>query len=57
MKIQFSTEGVAFIEYGYLGRSEEVKRILDNIAEKVDLGYEDGSIMDINGNKIGQWSL
>ena len=57
MKIQFSTEGAAFIEYGYLGRAEEIKRILDTISEKVELGHEDGVIMDVNGNKIGGWSL
>ncbi len=54
MKIKFSTDNAAFDEYGYYS---EVKRILDNITEKVRLGYDNGPIMDINGNKIGEWSL
>ena len=57
MKIEFSTDNAAFTEYGYLGRYEEVKRILDSITEKIRLGWEDGKILDINGNLIGEWSL
>lgn len=54
MKIEFSTDNAAFDEYGCYS---EVKRILDNITEKIRLGYDCGTIMDINGNKIGEWSL
>ena len=53
MKIIFNTENVAFEEYGY----REIDRILKEISEKVRLGYDHGPIMDINGNKIGEWSL
>lgn len=54
MKINFSTDNAAFDEYGVY---EEVKRILDNIADDIRIGCDCGSIMDINGNKIGSWSL
>ena len=54
MKINFSTSNIAFEEYGYY---EQIKHILDGIVEKIRLGYAYGSIMDINGNKIGEWSL
>lgn len=53
MKIEFSTDNAAFDESCYA----EIKRILDNIAEDVRIGCDCGSIMDINGNKIGSWEL
>ena len=54
MKIKFSTGNAAFDECGLY---TEIKRILDNISEDIRLGCDCGSIMDINGNKVGEWSL
>ena len=54
MKIQFSTSNAAFEEYGYW---EHIDRILKDISEKIRLGYDYGSILDINGNIIGAWSM
>lgn len=54
MKIQFSTSSVAFDEYGFW---EHIDKILRRISDDVLLGYDHGSIMDINGNKIGEWEL
>ena len=34
----------------------ELKRILKKICEKLEYGETSGTIMDINGNKVGQWS-
>lgn len=53
MKIEFKTSGSAFDEYG----DQEVKRILEKIIEQVEMGYSQAVIMDINGNRIGEWSL
>ena len=53
MKINFSTDNAAFDEYG----DAEVRRILEDIANKVERGYGYGAIIDINGNHIGEWSL
>lgn len=53
MKIEFETSEDAFVEYG----AEEVRRILESIADKVEYGYTSGVIMDINGNKIGWWKV
>lgn len=53
MKIEFETSEDAFYEYG----AEEVRRILESIADKVEYGYTSGTIMDINGNKIGWWKV
>jgi hypothetical protein len=54
MQIKFKTGNAAFEEHGYW---QEIDRILKSISDKVRLGYDHGSIMDINGNKIGEWSL
>lgn len=54
MKIQFSTDSAAFEECDCW---EDIDRILRSISEKVRLGYDYGSTMDINGNKIGVWSI
>ena len=53
MKIEFKTSNAAFDEYGF----EEVKRILEDISNKVEYGHTSGVIMDINGNKIGEWEM
>ena len=53
MKIEFNTGNAAFED----GCWEEIDRILKDISDKVRLGYEYGPVRDINGNKIGQWSL
>ncbi len=53
MKIQFKTGYAAFDGYGYA----EIRRILEKIADQVECGYDHGSIIDINGNNIGSWSL
>lgn len=53
MKIEFSTSNAAFDDYG----DEEIKRILMEIIEKVQLGYPQSSILDINGNVIGSWKI
>ena len=63
MKIQFSTSGAAFRdEYADEATNEfytrdEVVRILKGIVTKMEYGHDHGSIMDINGNKIGEWSI
>jgi hypothetical protein len=63
MKIEFSTTNAAFgdeyeneaINVAY--RAEEVSRILHRIINEIHSGYDHGSIMDSNGNKIGNWEL
>ena len=53
MKINFSTDNASFDEYG----DAEVRRILEDIADRVERGYGYGPVIDINGNHIGEWSL
>lgn len=55
LKIEFSTDNAAF---GDGDGPYECKRILEDIAEKIaEHGRRDGGILDINGNRIGRWSV
>lgn len=49
-------ENMTYWEKAYF-RNEEVKRILKNVCNQMDNGYVKGSCIDINGNKVGEWSL
>lgn len=49
-RIEFDTNNAAF-EFG----ENEIRRILNNTADKVDNGRKKGFVIDINGNLIGYW--
>lgn len=61
MKIEFSTDNDAFCnENGLpndLSKRLGVIDILNEIKYKLSQGVSYGPIMDVNGNKIGEWSL
>lgn len=63
MKIKFNTNNAAFKDpdgvksWDDLYKEREVTRILEIIIDKVNGGHRKGVIIDINGNKIGEWSL
>lgn len=57
MKIEFTTENAAFSEECGGSLEYETIRILREICGKIEIGYIEGSIIDINGNKIGDWKL
>ena len=63
MKMEFSTDGAALqSEYederaNEISTKREITRILEKIAIEVECGAIQGSIMDINGNKIGTWEM
>ena len=62
MKIEFNTDGAAFKD-SYTGEDDayafwsEYTRIIARINDQVASGLQSGVIMDINGNKIGKWSM
>ena len=59
LKIEIKTGGAAYSEDDVLtteGRYELQRNLMD-ISRKLTNGYNDGVIMDINGNKVGKWSL
>ena len=64
MKIEFNTDGAAFYdEYADkvmndIYKSTEIIRILKGVIDDIKfLGKNHGTIMDINGNKIGTWEM
>lgn len=59
LKIEIKTGGAAYSEDDTLtteGRYE-LQRNLMGICKKITNGYDEGYIMDINGNKVGNWSV
>lgn len=62
MKIEFGTGNAAFTDEvdGSMDdyyEKRECMRILGTIINKLNDGYTYGSCIDINGNKVGEWSL
>ncbi len=63
MVIKFKTNNAAFKDpdgvesFDIVYRDREVIRILEDIIIDIEVGCDCGSIRDINGNKIGEWSL
>ena len=59
LKIEIKTGGAADSEVVVL-RAEgryELQRNLMDICRKITNGYDEGNIIDINGNKVGNWSV
>lgn len=61
LKIEIKTGNAAFTnddgDFDPYWGGKEIERILAEIVEDIQNGYETGSCMDINGNKVGTWSL
>lgn len=62
MKIEFSTDSAAFCDMYTIEPDEECRAfetavILKRIAYAVEKGCTSGTIMDSNGNKIGEWDI
>lgn len=59
LKIEIKTGGAAYSDEDVLtteGRYELQRNLMD-ISHKLTNGYNEGVIMDINGNKVGTWSV
>lgn len=61
-EIRFETGNAAFHdgdnpEYDKYCIARETKRILEDIADKIDYGYTEGKCVDYNGNVVGEWKL
>ena len=50
--LSIKTENDAFTN----DESHEITRILKEVASQVENGKECGVLIDINGNKVGNWS-
>lgn len=53
MRIEFDTDNEDFDVYA----DEEIKRIFDDILDRINRGYTVGKIRDINGNIVGEWEM
>lgn len=62
LEIKFKTDNAAFhdpydgSEDDYF-EAEEIARILKDVADRIRGGRRIGAIMDINGNKVGEFKL
>lgn len=59
LKIEIKTGNAAYSYEDVLtteGRYELQRNLMD-ISRKLTNGYDNGVIMDINGNKVGTWSV
>ncbi len=63
-KLEIKTGGAAFRDDSRTDRNgnaildpegTEIRRILKDVARKLEAGYDSGSVMDLNGNKVGIW--
>lgn len=63
MEIKFRTSSAAFHDdsdnefFDQWAMLRESKRILEKVINEMLHDKTSGAIMDINGNKIGEWSL
>lgn len=62
MKIEFSTDNAIFCdpvtqEESHEYRAIEIAVILKRIAYAVEHGCTSGTIIDTNGNEIGEWDI
>lgn len=60
--LEMSLENAAYHEYAEYPNEGELETTvvandLRNVAEKIELGYRSGSIIDYNGNKVGIWRI
>jgi len=58
MKIEFNHSNLApdYNNDSFVIRME-ILRILDKIKQQIDAGETYGPVIDINGNKVGNWSI
>lgn len=55
-KLEIKTSGSAFGE-DYHETVYEISRILKEVEKKLNCGYTEGSVNDINGNKVCKFEL
>lgn len=62
-KLTINTGNTAFHDeynddkaYDKYCEAEEISRILKEVIDKLEYGCESGVLIDINGNKVGEWS-
>ena len=60
-KLEIETDNAAFCD-PYTGSEDEfwegieINSLLEKVQIKIEEGYTSGTIIDINGNRVGKWS-
>jgi hypothetical protein len=57
VSVKINTGGSAFRNEDETLDTNEIVRLLRQTAQKIENGYEDGKIMDINGNSVGTFKI
>ena len=60
-RLEIQTDGAAFRDFRTgesceFAEAWEIKRILEEVIVELKGGRKEGSVMDINGNKVGSWA-
>lgn len=60
--LEMHLDNAAYREYAEYPNEGELETTvvandLRNVAEKIELGYKSGNIIDYNGNKVGTWRI
>lgn len=54
--INIDTDGAAFRDEGKLDMTAwEIRRLLESVEERLENGQNSGILIDVYGNKCGQW--
>jgi len=56
-KLKFKTNNAAFVEESGGDKKYETIRILKEVIKKLENDWDEGKVLDINGNVIGEWIL
>lgn len=57
LKIKTSNAAYRDDDYNLDSSNYELIRNLKSVIHKLESGYDEGIIMDINGNRVGEWKL
>lgn len=60
-KLEIETDNAAFCDPDTGNEDEfwegiEINRLLEKVQIEIEEGYTSGTIIDINGNRVGKWS-
>ncbi len=61
-KLEIETDGAAFCNPDTGSKDDlfwegvEINRLLEKVQIEIEEGYTSGTIIDINGNRVGKWS-
>lgn len=55
--LKIETDNAAFGDGNITDERYELARILREVAKRLESGEDSGAVRDVNGNKVGQFSL